>query len=134
MSPSTTVAERVRGNRYQALHLPLCRAAASPCPAYRRQALIHRNINRLHRYPRPAQAQRRRARTAGAEPLLCRAAASPCPAYITQALICFNIKPLHRYPRPAQAQRRRARTAGAEPLLCRAAATPCPAYITQALI
>ncbi|EIW8810545.1 hypothetical protein BJQ64_24205 [Klebsiella pneumoniae] len=80
------------------------------------------------------QAQRRRARTAGAEPLLCRAAASPCPAYITQALICFNIKPLHRYPRPAQAQRRRARTAGAEPLLCRAAATPCPAYITQALI
>ena len=36
---------------------------------------------------RPAQAQRRRARTAGAEPLLCRAAATPCPAYITQALI-----------------------------------------------
>ncbi|RTR21637.1 hypothetical protein EKL45_08195 [Klebsiella pneumoniae] len=77
----------MRGNRYQALHLPLCRAAAMPCPAYRRQALIHLNINRLHRYPRPAQAQRRRARTAGAEPLLCRAAAMPCPAYITQALI-----------------------------------------------
>ncbi|MHC7532543.1 hypothetical protein ACYA0D_21945, partial [Klebsiella pneumoniae] len=39
----------------------LCRAAAMPCPAYRRQALIHRNINRLHRYHRPVQAQRRRA-------------------------------------------------------------------------
>ncbi|AZQ30975.1 hypothetical protein EJW24_22170 [Klebsiella pneumoniae] len=62
----------------------------------------------MHRYPRPAQAQRRRARTAGAEPLLCRAAATPCPAYITQALILFNIKRLHRYPRPVQAQRRRA--------------------------
>lgn len=48
LSPSTTVAERVRGNRYQALYLPLCRAAAMPCPAYRRQAFIHRNINRLH--------------------------------------------------------------------------------------
>ncbi|HBY8977639.1 TPA: hypothetical protein MI939_23720 [Klebsiella pneumoniae] len=95
MSPSTTVAERVRGNRYQALHLPLCRAAAMPCPAYRRQTLIHRNINRLHIYPRTAQAQRRRARTAGAEPLLCRAAASPCPAYITQASIHCNIKRLH---------------------------------------
>ncbi|EIW8571423.1 hypothetical protein AXJ80_19325 [Klebsiella pneumoniae] len=95
LSPSTTVAERVRGNRYQALHLPLCRAAAMPCPAYRRQTLIHRNINRLHIYPRPAQAQRRRARTAGAEPLLCRAAASPCPAYITQASIHCNIKRLH---------------------------------------
>ncbi|MBA0112116.1 hypothetical protein E4W49_13585, partial [Klebsiella pneumoniae] len=81
-----------------------------------------------------AQAQRRRARTAGAEPLLCRAAAMPCPAYIIQALIHFNIKQLHRYLRPAQAQRRRARTADAEPLLCRAAASPCPAYITQALI
>ncbi|HBX6138808.1 TPA: hypothetical protein MH620_22315 [Klebsiella pneumoniae] len=80
------------------------------------------------------QAQRRRARTAGAEPLLCRAAATPCPAYITQALIHSTIKRLHRYPRPAQAQRRRARTADAEPLLCRAAASPCPAYITQALI
>ncbi|EIW8485896.1 hypothetical protein CWN37_17645 [Klebsiella pneumoniae] len=66
-----------------------------PCPAYRRQALIHLNINRLHRYPRPAQAQRRRARTADAEPLLCRAAATPCPAYITQASIHCNIKRLH---------------------------------------
>ncbi|HBY4181589.1 TPA: hypothetical protein MIT94_07215 [Klebsiella pneumoniae] len=32
-----------------------------PCPAYITQTLIHRNINRLHRYPRPVQAQRRRA-------------------------------------------------------------------------
>ncbi|PJR63096.1 hypothetical protein CWM61_15695 [Klebsiella sp. K-Nf6] len=62
----------------------------------------------MHRYPRPVQAQRRRARTAGAEPLLCRAAATPCPAYITQALIHCNIKRLHRYRRPVQAQRRRA--------------------------
>ncbi|TMY39040.1 hypothetical protein EMH47_26455 [Klebsiella pneumoniae] len=84
----------MRGNRYQALYLPLCRAAAMPCPAYRRQALICFNIKPLHRYPRPAQAQRRRARTAGAEPLLCRAVATPCPAYITQALILFNIKRL----------------------------------------
>ncbi|HBZ0891807.1 TPA: hypothetical protein MJC50_15090 [Klebsiella pneumoniae] len=86
-----------------------------PCPAYITQALICFNIKRLHRYPRPAQAQRRRARTAGAEPLLCRAAAMPCPAYITQASIHSTIKRLHRYPRPAQAQRRRARTADAEP-------------------
>ncbi|PJR48196.1 hypothetical protein CWM58_23995 [Klebsiella sp. H-Nf2] len=57
---------------------------------------------------RPAQAQRRRARTAGTEPLLYRAAATPCPAYITQALIHCNIKRLHRYRRPVQAQRRRA--------------------------
>ncbi|HBY2280728.1 TPA: hypothetical protein MIR91_06305 [Klebsiella pneumoniae] len=54
------------------------------------------------------QAQRRRARTAGAEPLLCRAASPPCPAYIIQALIHWNINRLHRYHRPAQAQRRRA--------------------------
>ncbi|HBS8064503.1 hypothetical protein R8556_22120 [Klebsiella pneumoniae] len=38
MSPSTTVAERVRGNRYQALYLPLCRAAAMPCPRKRSAA------------------------------------------------------------------------------------------------
>ncbi|ROF93841.1 hypothetical protein C4Y66_021005 [Klebsiella pneumoniae subsp. pneumoniae] len=64
------------------------------CPAYITQALICFNIKPLHKYLRPAQAQRRRARTAGAEPLLCRAAATPCPAYITQALILFNIKRL----------------------------------------
>ncbi|HBY2280727.1 TPA: hypothetical protein MIR91_06300 [Klebsiella pneumoniae] len=69
----------------------------------------------MHRYPRPVQAQRRRARTADAEPLLCRAAAMPCPAYRRQAFIHLNINRLHRYPRLAQAQRRRARTAGAEP-------------------
>ena len=34
---------------------------------------------------RPAQAQRRRARTAGTEPILCRVAAAPYPAYKTRA-------------------------------------------------
>ncbi|MCM0968050.1 hypothetical protein KTC74_14895, partial [Klebsiella pneumoniae] len=56
-------------------------------PGLHNTGINHFNIKQLHRYLRPAQAQRRRARTADAEPLLCRAAASPCPAYITQALI-----------------------------------------------
>ncbi len=37
---------------------------------------------------RPAQAQRRRARTAGTEPILCRVAAAPYPAYKTLLVAC----------------------------------------------
>ncbi|ACI07834.1 hypothetical protein KPK_4082 [Klebsiella variicola] len=37
----------MRGNRHQALYQPLCRAAATPCPAYITQALIRFNIKRL---------------------------------------------------------------------------------------
>ncbi|URL77680.1 hypothetical protein EZJ07_04095 [Klebsiella pneumoniae] len=104
-----------------------------PCPAYITQALICFNIKRLHRYPRPAQAQRRRARTAGAEPLLCRAAAMPCPAYITQASIHSTIKRLHRYPRP----RKRSAAGQEQPTRSRfmpGGGNALPAYITQALI
>ncbi|EIW8724472.1 hypothetical protein B1A34_09240 [Klebsiella pneumoniae] len=85
---------------------------------------------------RPAQAQRRRARTAGAEPLLCRGTANAL-LDLRLSAIC---RPGERFRkktkpamgnttqsrRPAQAQRRRARTAGAEPILCRVTANALP--------
>ncbi len=69
------------------------------------------------------QAPRRRARTAGAVPLVCRVAATPYPAYNA-----IYLSEGYSTPQVRQAPRRRARTAGAVPLVCRVAATPYPAW------
>ncbi|HBX6372808.1 TPA: hypothetical protein MH690_15825 [Klebsiella pneumoniae] len=84
---------------------------------------------------RPAQAQRRRARTAGAEPLLFRVKANAFPDLHFLAICSLGQRSRKtksamgkttQSRRPAQAQRRRARTAGAEPLLCRVTANALP--------
>ncbi len=72
-------------------------------------------------HPRPGK--RRRARTAGAVPLLCRVAATPYPAYNA-----IYLSEGYSTPQTRQAPRRRARTAGAVPLVCRMAAAPYPAW------
>ncbi|ROC56407.1 hypothetical protein C4Z29_025660 [Klebsiella quasipneumoniae subsp. quasipneumoniae] len=63
----------------------LCRVAANALPDLRLRAIFPpgqrsgKTHPRQETWPRPAQAQRRRARTAGAEPRLCRVAANALP-------------------------------------------------------